>query len=366
MSGTRKIFTAALAATTILLIPACGKTPGGILGRVRARAGARAKSGRFFLVDQRTQMPVISCAVPPDWMAGGKTTWTTRRELPVNWYVWALSPDQKTKIIFSSQQLLPSMMRLRQTPFLNDPKILAEVLAQGAKRDHNLSDIRLVEARFEPHKGDPKLIEARIRQARERGIQPTDMLFTELIVRFEGRRNGEMTAVFFSLPILAMENRPTLRSYNTIAEILMPMSFSCPAGAEEKTRKDLQQIVVSVQTNPDFIAIVNRITARRVAEWIRIQNEIHDRQMQTAASASKTQDKVRNMWSEYIRDVDTVTNPETGGKMLVDSRYDHAWINSEGEVIYHNSGFNTPNASTATFDPNSNALFNRTSWQKLK
>ena len=58
--------------------------------------------------------------------------------------------------------------------------------------------------------------------------------------------------------------------------------------------------------------------------------------------------------------------PGTGKKMLVDSRYDHAWINSEGEVIYHDSGFNTPNASTATFDPNSNSWFNRTNWRKLK
>ena len=53
--------------------------------------------GRFFLVDQRTQMPVVSCAVPHNWMAGGKATWTTQRNLPVNWYVWALSPDQETK-----------------------------------------------------------------------------------------------------------------------------------------------------------------------------------------------------------------------------------------------------------------------------
>ena len=172
-------------------------------------------------------------------------------------------------------------------------------------------------------------------------------------------------SIIFSLPILAMENRPGM-GYNTLAEIILPMSCSCPAGTEEATKKTLQGIVGTVRLNPQFIALINQITARRVAEWIRIQNEIHDKQMQAASSASKTQDKVRNMWSEYIRDVDTVTDPGTGRKMLVDSRYDHAWINKEGEVIYHNSGFNTPNASTASFDPNSNALFNRTSWQKLK
>ena len=326
----------------------------------------RNSRGRFFLVDQRTQMPVISCAIPPNWMAGGKTVWTTRRELPVHWYMWSLSPNQETKIIISSQMLLPATGRLRQVPFLRDPSILANALAQGAQRDHNLNRIRLADARFIQHKADQNLIiNARLRQAQERGIRPTDMIFTELVIQYEGDRGGRKITVFFSLPILAIENRPGM-SYTSMAEVLMPMSFSCPAGAENKTRQTLQRIAASAKMNPGFIALINQITARRVAEWIRVQNEIHDQQMAAASSASKTQDKVRNMWSEYIRDVDTVTDPGTGRKMLVDSRYDHAWINSEGEVIYHNKGFNTPNASTATFDPNSNALFNRTHWQKLK
>ena len=348
-----KLLTAAMVAG-VMLSTACGQNGDG-----------PGRSGRFFLVDQRTQMPVVSCIVPPNWLAGGKTTWTTRRELPVHWYMWSLSPDQRTKIIISSQMLLPAQGRLRQVPFLNDPTILANALAPGAQRDHNAGGLRLVDARFIPRQPDKNLIAARLRQAQERGIRPTDMLFTELAIRFEGSRGTEKTTLFFSLPILAMENRPGI-GYNTIAEVLMPMSFSCPAGTEEATKQTLQQMITSVQMNPGFIDLINRITARRVAEWIRIQNEIHDQQMAAASSASRTQDKVRNMWSEYIRDVDTVTNPGTGEKMLVDSHYDHAWINSEGEVIYHNSGFNTPNASTATFDPNSNALFNRTSWQKLK
>ena len=332
---------------------------------VSAAVFAREGSGRFFLVDQRTQIPVVSCGIPRNWLAGGKTTWTTRRELPVHWYVWSLSPDQKTKIIFSSQQLLPALGRIRQVPFLQNPQILANRLAAGAQQDHNVTGLKLVEARFNPQKPPRDLINARLRQARERGIKPTGMLFTELVIRYEGQRNGTKMSIIFSLPILAMENRPGM-GYNTLAEIILPMSCSCPAGTEEATKKTLQGIVGTVRMNPQFIALINQITARRVAEWIRIQNEIHDKQMQAASSASKTQDKVRNMWSEYIRDVDTVTDPGTGRKMLVDSRYDHAWINKEGEVIYHNSGFNTPNASTASFDPNTNALFNRTSWQKLK
>ena len=339
----------------LLLLTACGGENG----------GGAAQAGRFFLTDQRTQMPVLSCVIPADWLAGGKTTWTTEPAQPVHWYVWALSPDQRTKLIVSSPQPLASPGRLRQSPLLRNPELLANTLLAGAQRDHNLSGIRLVEARYNPYRIDRDLLEARMRQARERGIQPTDMYSTELVVRGEGYRGGEKMEVFFSLPMLGMENRPGM-GYTSILEILLPTSFSCPAGDGKNALERLKQLAGSIRMNPGFIAMINHIAEQRTANWIRIQNEIHDKQMEAAASASRTQDKVRDMWSQYIRDVDTVSDPKTGSRMLVDSRYDHAWINSGGEVIYHNSGFNTPNASTATFDPNSNALFNHTEWRKLK
>ena len=344
--------TAALAG--VMLLTACG-----------GEQGAATREGRYFLTDQRTQMPVLSCGIAPDWLAGGKTTWTAAPSQPVQWYVWTMSPDQRTKIIFSSQLLLPFHGRLRQAPFLRDPNQLANALLPGAQRDHCVNGLRLAEARFNEYQIDRGLLEARMRQARERGIRPTDMYCTELVLRFEGERNGERMTVFFSLPMLGIENRPGM-GYTSLVEVLLPTSFSCPAGEEGAARGSLEKLVGSIRMNPGFIAVINRIAAQRTANWIRIQNEIHDRQMETAASAAKTQDRVRDMWSEYIRDVDTVSDPGTGEKMLVDSRYDHAWINSGGEVIYHNSGFNTPNASTATFDPNSNALFNHTEWRKLK
>ena len=128
---------------------------------------------------------------------------------------------------------------------------------------------------------------------------------------------------------------------------------------ENAAKQALQKIVSIVKMNPEFIALTNRITERRVTEWIRIQNQIHDRQMEAASSASRTQDKVRNMWSEYIHDVDSVSNPNTGKNILIDNRYDHAWINGDDEVIYHNSG-------SLTFDPNTNPNFNNVEWKQLR
>ena len=326
---------------------------------------AQTTEKQYFLVDSRTQMPVLCYPMLPNWLHGGKTNWTTEPATPVNWHVWAMSPDQQVKIIFSSLSVIPATGQIRQVPFLQNPYILPNMLMQGAQRDHNLTNLRLVDARFNQHEAPKDLLESRMRQAQQNGIRPTNFLFTELFFHYEGYRGDKKYMVVFSLPMLATENRPGM-GFSTVVELLMPMSFSCPPELEKDTQKRVEAMVKKVQMNPHFTQVVNQIAKQRTANWIRLQNEIHDQQMKAAANASETQEKVRDMWSEYIRDVDTVSNPNTGEKMFVDNRYDHAWINNENEIIYHNTGFNTPNASTATFDPNSNSWFNKSNWSKLK
>ena len=328
-------------------------------------APGQGGAGRFYLVDYRTQMPVMCGTVAPNWLAGGKTVWTSEPSLPVTWYVWFMSPDQRTKLTFNSQLIMPWMGRMRQAPVLNDPKRLPGQLLQGLARDYGVPDLRLVDARFEPQQASPELLRSRQMQAQQRGIRLTGYHFTELVARYEGTRNGEKRTVKLFISMLALESQVS-RSFTTMIELLFPMSFGCPAGEEEAAQAALKRTVGSFQFNPNFTAMVNQISNQRTANWLATQNQIREQQLAAAASTSATLDRVRDKWSEYIRDVDPVVNPNTGEKMLVDSRYDHAWINSENEIIYHNNGFNTPHSSTATFDPNSDVLFNRTSWRQLK
>jgi len=326
---------------------------------------AKEREKAYYLIDERTQFPVLSCPVQPNWLIGGKATWTTDITTPVNWYVWTLSPDQRVKLMFSSLTVLGSSGRIQQVPFLQNPTMLASNLLTTVQRDHGLSNLRIADAHFNSHEAPRDLIESRLRQAREHGITPTNFLFTELFIRYEGQRGGQNYTAIISIPMLATENRPGM-GFTTVVELLMPTSFSCPQGQEKDTQQWLEKLVTSVQMNPNFTAVVNRVASQRTQNWLRVQNEIRSEQLGLASSTSQTLDRVRDKWSEYIRDVDTTSNPNTGEKMFIDSHYDHAWINSDNEIIYHNSGFNTPNASTATFDPNSNALFNQTNWKQLK
>ncbi len=337
---------------------------GFVLAMVMTATGF-AQKGLYYLVDERTQFPVLCYPMEPNWLGGGKTTWTSNPAAPVSWYVWTMSPDQRVKILFSSLAVIPAQGQIRQVPLLQNPLVLANQFMGGVQRDHNVSNLRLADARFQQREPERALIESRMRQAQQHGLRPTNMYYTELNIRFEGVRDGKPAIVCFWVPMLATENRAGM-GFATVVELLGPMSFSCPPELEQATRQKQERIYRTVQMNQQFTAMVNRIAEQRTANWLRVQNQIRNEQLELAASTSKTHQRVMDKWSEYIRDVDTVSNPNTGEKMFVDSHYDHAWINSDNEVIYHNSGFNTPNASTSSFDPNSNSWFNQTNWRKLK
>ena len=324
-----------------------------------ANASAADESGRFFLMDQRTQMPVLCCQIPRSWIAGGKCTWSRDQAAPVHWYVWAMRPDRKAKIFFSSQAVVASPTDIQHTAMLNDPRIFANQMLQMVRQDHLMPDARPVDARFIRHELDQRLAATRLRQAQESGIRLTNMLMAELVVRYEGTRDGERRIIFVSIPMLISESQVSSISRSTLIDMMFPMSFSCPPEDEETTKATLQAIMNGMQQNPHFIQFVNRIAQMRIAKWMEVQGEVRRIQLDVARSGAETQDRVRDMWSEYIRGVDSVSNPNTGETMFVDNRYDHVWINGNDEIIYQNSG-------PGSFDPNQDSSFNQTNWRQIK
>ena len=324
-----------------------------------ANASSGDDGGRFFLMDQRTQIPVLCCRIPRSWIAGGKCTWTSNPASPVHWYVWTMRPDRKVKIIFSSRDVIASPTPIQHTAMLNDPAVFANRMLPMVRQDHFMPDARPVGARFFRREIDRQLLSTRLRQAQTHGIRLTNLLMVELVIRYEGTRDGEPRIISVSLPMLISESQASAISRSTMIEMTTPMSFSCPPEEEAATRSTVQAIMGGMQQNPHFIRFVDRISQMRVAKWLEAQGEIRRIQLDAARSSSETQDRVRDMWSEYIRGVDSVTNPNTGETMFVDNRYDHVWINGNDEIIYQNSG-------PGSFDPNQDSSFNRSSWRQLR
>ena len=320
---------------------------------------ASARDNRFFLVEQRTQIPIMCCSMPANWTVGGKSSWTNDMANPINWYVWAQRPDRRAKIIVATPSVIGSPGAIRQVRMLQDPRVLAQAYQENLKRDHFFTELSLTDARFGNFQVDPQLIQKRRQQAAERGVRLTALVPAELLIRYDGVSGGERRVLYVSLPMLIAESQASAMSRTTLIELLMPMSFSCPEPDVAATRQTLTAVVQSLKPNPQFIQMVNYIVSRRVEERLKVMNHIRNTQMEVASNQSQTQDRVRDMWSEYIRDVDSVSNPNTGEKMFVDNRYDHAWINSNDEIIYQNSG-------PGSFDPNLDRNLNRTNWKQLR
>lgn len=318
-----------------------------------------ARDGRFFLVEQRTQVPVMCCSMPANWTVGGKTEWTQDMANPINWYVWAQRPDRRAKIIVSTPSVIGSPGAIQQVRMLQDPRVLAQMLQEPLKKDHFFTELALTDAKFGNFQVDPQLIRKRQQQAAERGIRLTNLVPAELLIRYDGYCDSEKRVLCVSLPMLIAESQATAMSRTTTIELLMPMSFSCPPEETEATKATLTAVVTTLQINPKFIQLVNYVVSRRVEKRLEVMNHIRNTQMEVASSTSQTQDRVRDMWSEYIRGVDSVSNPNSGEKMFLDNRYDHAWINSNDEIIYQNSG-------PGSFDPNLDRNLNRTNWKQLR
>ena len=76
-----------------------------------------------------------------------------------------------------------------------------------------------------------------------------------------------------------------------------------------------------------------------------------------SSGSSGSSGSALDKWDEYIRDVDLVKNPNDGSDLYIDSHQDHAWINSDNEIMYMESG---------SFNPNENSLFNHREWRRVR
>ena len=167
------------------------------------------------------------------------------------------------------------------------------------------------------------------------------------------------------------------------------MSFGGPVESAASLEKTLNAAVSSMEFNPKFLEFRNHIsqmqTQQAMAEMNRRFEMFRQRHRQNMAEmdaraearqresdrkhaqvmgrgsgggsvSSGGSGSMLDKWDEYIRDVDLVQNPN-GGDMYIDNRYDHAWINSDNEIMYMDSG---------SFNPNENAAFNHREWKRVR
>ena len=142
-------------------------------------------------------------------------------------------------------------------------------------------------------------------------------------------------------------------SYTEEARLLFAMR--APAGQLEANQKLFQLIVSTMSIEPEWQARVAQVQANIAAiqqkgesdrQKIRQQSaeDIRRIQNETYQHQQHAQEVQHQQFSQYIRDVETYRDPNSGDRVELSNQYGHAWSNGAGEYILSDSPNFNPNA----------------------
>lgn len=347
------------------------------------RAAVQSNKNIYKLIDPQTMMQILQYKHPDGWFAGGKADWMPNNPgVPHFYYTFAVSPDATMQFAMSSAVQMIGQGRIDQDPLLQPNTFAEKFVLPATAKDYNLSNVRIVDARYEQGPDSAQRQQAVLQAVSAQGLRATDIRCLDYKLKVKGTRDGKEFFVMYLMPINIVEMQPA-RSFTHMTEVMSAVSYGGLAGKEAEIEKITEAAVGSVEINPNFVAyrqqmaqnftqqainesnrkfeiirqrhIQNmRDSDERMARWQQESDRKHAQVMGRSDSGSSG--SMLDKWDEYIKDVDRVDNPN-GGDMYIDNRYDHAWINSDNEVMYMDSG---------SFNPNENAAFNNREWKRVR
>ena len=134
-------------------------------------------------------------------------------------------------------------------------------------------------------------------------------------------------------------------------------SFRAEAGHLDKSAALLQTMVTSVRITPEWFNIVAQIqqmwvhnqmqsirNAGRISRYIsQTSRDISDMMMQSYENRQASMDRINREYSEYIRGVETYSDPFRSAPVQLPSQYGNAWVSPGGEYILSESPSFNPN-----------------------
>ena len=339
----------------------------------------------YKLVDPQTMEQVLQYNPPVGWMTGGNSVWNPQNpSAPHFFYVYAVSPDASMMFATSSNVQLGGQGKIDQNPILKPNTLAEKFFVPSAQRDYNLSNIQIADATFEQAPDAAQRQQNHKQQGAAMGLRFTDIRCVNYKLKLTGTRDGKDYYVIYLAPMDIIEMKPGMGFVHT-AEMISVVSFGGPVGTESELEKITETALKTLEFNQNFlklrqetaqiltqksIAEANkkwdiirqrhlqnmRDSDKRLNDFLEKSDRDHKRVMGGSGSSSSGSGSALDKWDEYIKDVDRVDNPN-GGEMYIDNRYDHAWINSDNEIMYMDSGL---------FNPNENAAFNNREWKRVR
>jgi hypothetical protein len=155
------------------------------------------------------------------------------------------------------------------------------------------------------------------------------------------------------VPVFAQGRMQQSVSYSEEARLLFAMR--APAGQLEANEKLFKLIVSTMALEPDWqgrvaqvrgnIAAIEQKGARDRQEIVRKSQEDTARIRNEGVQYQQHSQEVQHQqFSQYLRDVETYRDPNSGERVELSNQYGHAWSNGAGEYILSDSPNFNPNA----------------------
>ena len=313
-----------------------------------------AKPGPFVLTDPGTGLPVLSCAVPDGWVAGGQVIWVRNPNQPVRHFATATDPRTGDRMVLGSTvTFIPKnpYSRLDQAADIAVPSQVARRLVDEIAGLYGLRNARVSSAMFSPYdaKAAKPVVDRHVAEARRSLLNLTRCDYGLLRVRYVGQIGGQPRVVNCFAPYCLLE----INGASSLGEVLRIDSCSSSREGEKAAVARLTAFAGTRQLCPGFEHFCRQIIQKNTMIMVRSQSECLDIFLRAAGENARRISAANARWCDAIRGEERVVNPATGRETFISTQYDHCRFGANGEVLYWNG---------AGFNPNESSAFNHTTW----
>ena len=357
------------------------QTDGGSGGEALSEAGLRQR-GTFMrvsrLTDSGLNMVVGRITAPDDWQVSEQVQWSSYGNYPGMTQLSAVSPDGQR-----SFQLISTMSYYQTDSIFNslgenetDPttyRIHRQYRTAEQFVEMMLSGIGCTGAqKLSSSSIDSQSLSALKSTAEQHAYQTGYSLVQSLanlgmsanLVGYESTvvdnryavttQSGQTEYIeVFTLVWAYQTSWVVQNSSITVNEIYwcVPFTYIFTAESEQaltSMQNEFLTFVSNSSVSPEFYylveqyrAYIENLLAQQLTNQIQAATEIHSQLMNDYSSSSDSNDRVTDMWSDYIYDRDDYTTSD-GSTVKVPTYYDHVYETDSGDIYVTNDSLNVP------------------------
>lgn len=357
------------------------QTDGGSGGEALSEAELRQR-GTFMrvsrLTDSGLNMVVGRITAPDDWQVSEQVQWSSYGNYPGMTQLSAVSPDgqrsfqlistmsyYQTDSIFNSlgeNETDPTTYRIHRqyrTAEQFVEMMLSSIGCTGAQKLSSSSidsqSLSALKSTAEQHAGETGY--SLVQSLANLGMSANLVGYESTVVdnRYAVTTQSGQTEYIevFTLVWAYQTSWVVQNSSITVNEIYwcVPFTYIFTAESEQaltSMQNEFLTFVSNSSVSPEFYylveqyrAYIENLLAQQLTNQIQAATEIQSQLMNDYSSSSDTNDRVTDMWSDYIYDRDDYTTSD-GSTIKVPTYYDHVYETDSGDIYVTNDSLNVP------------------------